>query len=204
RNVEESPLLVDVFRVRTGILLPSLTWEPFLTHAEDVDVLGRHALRAPERRDLEVARFTSSKRFVGCDLVSEPFYNPPQPLHWLILCFLLLLHQRQDLLAEKLQVEGRAIDAVLVVHFTEPMLGVEEVGYEVRRVLAVPMELRPKIDEPSRPVPDGGASRPARFSARLCSERLDRSFGNRVVGSFQKFEVGASTPLRRTEVFAGD
>lgn len=62
------------------------------------------------------------------------------------------------------------------------------------------MELCPKIEVPSRPVPDGEAARPAGFAARFGSERLNRGFGDRVVGSPQKLQICASAPLLRAEV----
>src|SRR5262245_51947716 len=70
RDVEEPPLLVVVFRVRTGVFLPPLAGERFPAHAKDVDVLSRYPLRqalpthgqaaagrgAPHDRDDDVRR----------------------------------------------------------------------------------------------------------------------------------------------------
>src|SRR2546422_7481998 len=113
-----------------------------------------------------------------------------------------MLQQREGLLAEKLQVRDPALDHALVVRCAEPVFRIEEVVCKTRRVLAIPVELCPKIEEPTRPIPDGEAARPAGFRARLCNERADRGVGDRIVGSFQKLQVGASAPLRRAEVFA--
>src|SRR5712692_1435342 len=126
-------------------------------------------------------------------------------LPWLILWLTLLLlrQQRDGLLAEELQIQSRALDLLLVVLCTEPVLRIEEVVDEARRVLAVPVELGSEIEEPFRAVPDGEAASPAGFLARRRDERLDRGLGDSVVGSFQKTKVGASAPLRRREVFSG-
>src|SRR3989441_12979089 len=96
-----------------------------------------------------------------------------------------MLQQREGLLAEKLQVEAPPRDHVLVLRCAEPVLRIEEVFCKTRRVLAIPVELCPKIEEPTRPIPDGEAARPAGFRARLCNERADSGVGDRIVGSFR-------------------
>src|SRR5207302_1801623 len=150
-------------------------------------VLGRHTLRTPKRRDLKVTRFAAGQRLIGRNLVSKPVYDPPEMLHWLILGFtlLFLLKQREGFLAEKLKVESSALDALFVVSRADPVFRIEEVAHEIGRVLTIPVEPRPKIEEPSHPVPDGQATSPAGFVARLCDERLERRFADRVVDSFQ-------------------
>src|SRR5262249_45106568 len=144
----QPPLLVNVFRLRAGILVPTLAWERFLANPKDVNVVSGHTLRAPECRHLQVAWFTSGERLIGGDLVPKAFRDLSQVLHRLILrlALLLLFQQRQRFLAEELQVQRRAIDFLFVIVTPDPIWSVEKIAGEACTIFAVPLELLSQID----------------------------------------------------------
>jgi hypothetical protein len=123
-------------------------------------VLGGHSLRAPQCRDLQIAGLACLEGLVRGDLVPETFGHSPEVLHGLIirLELFLLLEQRERLLPQELQIQRRTVDLVLLVLAADPVLRVEEVADEARRVLTVPVERLAPIEEPLRPIPDDRAA----------------------------------------------
>lgn len=63
-------------------------------------MLGRHALRAPERRDLQITRLAGFEGLVRGDLVAEALRNATQVLNRVVvrLALFLLVEQSERLL----------------------------------------------------------------------------------------------------------